>query len=273
MRRSDNSHIDTNRLLPSQTFELTLLQDAQEFYLCRQWQLRNFIQKDRSMIRAFESPAIPSSSSSECALLMTKEFAFDKVLRQGSAINDHKWLARTLRKTMDSSREQLFSGARLSAKEHCRVVMCNQVCALKHASHGLASRNDTIRLGKSLKFLSKILSLMVRGRRELRHPFYHSTIPCVGICDTACVDDCPVDCIHGPTSLERIRKISPEERPVKLPGIQMFVDPNECIGCWACVPACPVNAMFDRDDVPEEWQHYVTKNAKFFESGHGESSK
>ena len=22
--------------------------------------------------------------------------------------------------------------------------------------------------------------------------------PCVGTCDTACVDVCPVDCIHGP---------------------------------------------------------------------------
>ncbi|HIA79641.1 MAG TPA: ferredoxin, partial [Candidatus Marinimicrobia bacterium] len=22
--------------------------------------------------------------------------------------------------------------------------------------------------------------------------------PCVGICDTACVEVCPVDCIHGP---------------------------------------------------------------------------
>ena len=24
--------------------------------------------------------------------------------------------------------------------------------------------------------------------------------PCVGICDTACVEVCPVDCIHGPES-------------------------------------------------------------------------
>ena len=24
------------------------------------------------------------------------------------------------------------------------------------------------------------------------------TEPCIGTCDTACVDVCPVDCIHGP---------------------------------------------------------------------------
>ena len=22
--------------------------------------------------------------------------------------------------------------------------------------------------------------------------------PCVGVCDTACIEVCPVDCIHGP---------------------------------------------------------------------------
>ena len=26
--------------------------------------------------------------------------------------------------------------------------------------------------------------------------------PCVGTCDTACVDVCPVDCIHGPFDKE-----------------------------------------------------------------------
>ena len=29
---------------------------------------------------------------------------------------------------------------------------------------------------------------------------YTITEPCVSTCDTACVDVCPVDCIHGPKS-------------------------------------------------------------------------
>lgn len=90
--------------------------------------------------------------------------------------------------------------------------------------------------------------------------------PCVGICDTACVEVCPVDCIHGPVSLPEIRAIPTEERKERLPGIQMFVNPGECIGCWACIPACPVNAIFEDSEIPSEWQHYVEKNAHFFES-------
>ena len=26
--------------------------------------------------------------------------------------------------------------------------------------------------------------------------------PCVSVCDTVCVDVCPVDCIHGPIDME-----------------------------------------------------------------------
>ena len=90
------------------------------------------------------------------------------------------------------------------------------------------------------------------------------TEPCVAVCDTACVNACPVDCIHGPMTLERIRSIAPEERPTQLTGIQLFVNPTECIGCWACVPECPVNAIHMDDEVPEEWQYYISKNAEFF---------
>ena len=52
--------------------------------------------------------------------------------------------------------------------------------------------------------------------------------PCVGTKDTACVDVCPVDCIHP-------RKDEPkfESEP------QLYISPVECIDCGACVPVCP----------------------------------
>jgi ferredoxin len=92
------------------------------------------------------------------------------------------------------------------------------------------------------------------------------TEPCVAVCDTACVDVCPVDCIHGPTSVELIRAIPNEGRQDRLQGIQMFVNPRECIGCWACILVCPVNAIYEDSEVPEQWQHYIGDNAEFFEN-------
>ena len=76
---------------------------------------------------------------------------------------------------------------------------------------------------------------------------YVITTKCVGTCDTACVDVCPADCIHGP--------VSPE---------QMFIDPDACTGCGACVAVCPVDAIYDEDDVPAEHRDDIARNARFF---------
>ncbi|MCC7337292.1 MAG: ferredoxin family protein [Pirellulaceae bacterium] len=40
----------------------------------------------------------------------------------------------------------------------------------------------------------------------------------------------------------------------------LVIDPDECIDCGACVPECPVEAIFYQDDVPKEWVHYIQLN-------------
>ena len=79
------------------------------------------------------------------------------------------------------------------------------------------------------------------------------TEPCIGTKDTACVDVCPVDCIH-PTKDEE--NYDPEK--------MLYIDPEECIDCGACEPACPVEAIFEQDAVPEKWQSYIEINAKYY---------
>jgi len=44
----------------------------------------------------------------------------------------------------------------------------------------------------------------------------------------------------------------------------LYIDPVECIDCGACVPACPVSAIFAGDDLPEKWKHYAEINAKHY---------
>ena len=39
------------------------------------------------------------------------------------------------------------------------------------------------------------------------------------------------------------------------------IHPDECIDCGACVPACPVEAIFALDEVPEKWKGYIQQNA------------
>ncbi len=77
--------------------------------------------------------------------------------------------------------------------------------------------------------------------------------PCVGTKDTACVDVCPVDCIHPGPSDERNGGAD-----------QLFIDPDTCIDCGLCVDECPVQAIFPEEDLPDEWKNYVEKNADWF---------
>jgi NAD-dependent dihydropyrimidine dehydrogenase PreA subunit len=93
---------------------------------------------------------------------------------------------------------------------------------------------------------------------------YVITETCVGTCDTACVEVCPCDCIHGPLPLDEVRKIPKEERSRRLPSIQLYIDPSDCIDCGACEPVCPVSAIFLDDELPNQWAHCRETNAAFF---------
>ena len=88
--------------------------------------------------------------------------------------------------------------------------------------------------------------------------------PCVGTCDTACVEVCPVDCIHGPYYKEGRGEEAKVDGFVPKDSDSLYIDPEECIDCGACEPECPVEAIFEEDDVPEEWKHYIKKNYEFF---------
>jgi ferredoxin len=77
--------------------------------------------------------------------------------------------------------------------------------------------------------------------------------PCIGTKDTACVEVCPVDCIHP-------RK----DNAAFAEATMLYIDPEVCIDCGACEPACPVQAIFPQDLLPEKWQNYLQINADWF---------
>ena len=77
--------------------------------------------------------------------------------------------------------------------------------------------------------------------------------PCVNTKDTACVDVCPVDCIHP-------RK----DEPAYQTETMLYIHPVECIDCGACVPVCPTQSIFVLEELPAESQAFVAKNAAYF---------
>jgi len=67
--------------------------------------------------------------------------------------------------------------------------------------------------------------------------------PCIGVKDKSCVEVCPVNCIYEGED-------------------QFYIHPDECIDCQACEAACPVQAIFPNEEVPEEWKEWIEINAR-----------
>ena len=77
--------------------------------------------------------------------------------------------------------------------------------------------------------------------------------PCLGVKDKACVEVCPVDCIYEGVYEQDGKTYD-----------MLFIHPDECIDCGACEPECPVEAIFEEGDVPEQWKEFTEINANFF---------
>ena len=82
------------------------------------------------------------------------------------------------------------------------------------------------------------------------------TDPCIGAKDTACVDVCPVDCIHP-------RKDEPEFEHATM----LYIHPDECIDCGACVPACPVAAIYDSPEATPATQKSLVEANRIYRPG------
>jgi ferredoxin len=60
---------------------------------------------------------------------------------------------------------------------------------------------------------------------------------------TDCATVCPVACFHADAE-------------------RTYIDPEVCIDCGACIPACPVQAIHEILDMPDDQRHWIDINAE-----------
>ena len=92
------------------------------------------------------------------------------------------------------------------------------------------------------------------------------TSACVGVCAAACVEECPVECIAGPVPVDEVQAVPPAQRAARFPGLQLFIDPERCIDCTACVPVCPARAILPAEALAPAHTGDAARNAAFFQA-------
>lgn len=74
--------------------------------------------------------------------------------------------------------------------------------------------------------------------------------------DRTCVTKCPVDCIHPYPEVDGDAAFES--------AAQLYIDPDACIDCGACVPVCPVKAIYMDDELPDGKEEFIEINRQYF---------
>lgn len=73
--------------------------------------------------------------------------------------------------------------------------------------------------------------------------------PCYDCKYTDCVAVCPVECFYQDEKM-------------------LYIHPDDCIDCEACVPECPVEAIFVEASVPAQWAGSVNSGGAVISGGY-----
>jgi len=72
---------------------------------------------------------------------------------------------------------------------------------------------------------------------------YVVTENCINCKHTTCVEVCPTDAFREGENF-------------------LVIDPDECVDCDLCPAECPVDAIFEEEDLPENQMHFIALNAQ-----------
>ncbi len=104
---------------------------------------------------------------------------------------------------------------------------------------------------------------------------YVITSACIGTKDRSCVDVCPVQCIYElvddrlesrDTADGEVVNSHPEHPELRFlyGDTMLYINPDECTSCDACLSECPVDAIFPGDRVPTDEHDFIDVNRFIF---------
>ena len=133
-----HADIDPHRSLAAHRTDLALLQRAQQFHLCQQRNLGDFIEKERAAVGLAEEALLVGDRAGEGAAPVSEQLAFDQRVGNGATVDGDERPLPAHRRVVDQSRHQLLAGAAFPGDENGALG----------ARHLLNETQQTLHLGR-----------------------------------------------------------------------------------------------------------------------------
>ena len=131
--------------------------------------IADLVQKQRSLVRQFESSNPLGDGASERTFLMAKQLAFKEAQRNSRAIHLYKRLTLARAQVVNCASDHLFAGSRLALDEDCRVRRRNDSNALEHSFQPLTITNDFFEIVLEPDFVFQVKLLLCEPLLGLRY--------------------------------------------------------------------------------------------------------
>src|SRR5262249_55051807 len=134
-----------------------ILQNVQQLRL-KQWRhFADFVEQDCSLVAKLELARLGMRSAGERAGFVSKQFAFEKVSRNRSAIHFQERAMGARRQLVDEARKNFFSCTAFTKQQHRNVDIGNQGGLRADLPHGGTCRDEEYIVAEFLHFTGVVL--------------------------------------------------------------------------------------------------------------------
>ena len=170
----DQSNVGLNQLVAPQTFELLLLEDAQQFGLQFQRHIAHFIEEQGAFVRQFEAADTLGAGPGERAAFVAEQIALQQPGGHRGAVHLHHPPTVSSAEVMNGAGDKLFAGAGFAEDQHGAVALRHHLDLLEHIVHRLAAADNLP------EFALDIIELLGEGEVLIHQPLFQALNFAVG---------------------------------------------------------------------------------------------
>src|SRR5262245_66648128 len=127
VRRGDESDVDRAITHSADTPDRSVLEELQEFELNRRFNVADLVEEESATVRGFHKPNLPLLCIREGTPLMSEQFGFQQLHRQGAATEFDERSSPTRSLEMQRARDERLACTRFALNKDCGRLAVDEV--------------------------------------------------------------------------------------------------------------------------------------------------